>query len=134
MHLTSPTDYALRLLIYLAIHEGEQATKTQDVATRFGVSSKHPAKVAQALLQHDYIVSHRSGAFKLAFPVANIGIRKLIGKTEKLQLLPRFSDETACPIQPAYILRIGLHKAQTAFLNVLDDYNLADVIFNEDWL
>ena len=51
-----------------------------------------------------------------------------------MQLIPCFGDEIACPIQPASILRNALHKAQAAFLNVLDDYTLADVVFNKDRL
>lgn len=136
MQLTTHTDYALRLLVYLAVHHGKQPATIQDAASRFGISSNHLAKVAQTLVQHGYIVSHRGrgGGLKLALPVGDIGIGKLVRKTENLQLLPCFSDEIACPIQPACILRNALHKAQAAFLKVLDDYTLADVIFNKDRL
>ena len=59
MQLTTHTDYALRLLIYLAVQQGSKAT-IQDAAIRFDISANHLAKVAQTLVQHNYIISHRT--------------------------------------------------------------------------
>lgn len=136
MQLTTHTDYALRLLVYLAIHHGKQAPTIPDAAARFDMSSNHLAKVAQTLVQHGYIVSYRGrgGGLKLALPIDEIGIGKLVRKTENLRLLPCFGSEASCPIQPACFLKNALHKAQEAFLKVLDDYTLADMVLNQDRL
>lgn len=69
MHLTSRTDYSLRVLIYLALQPGPGQATVQEVATRYGISSNHVAKVAQKLVQLGYVVSHRGRGGGLAWHV-----------------------------------------------------------------
>ena len=132
MQLTTHTDYALRLLIYLAVQQGSKAT-IQDAAVRFDISANHLAKVAQTLVQHNYIISHRGrgGGLELGQPAENTQIGKLVRQTENLQLLACFGDHSACPIDPACSLKGALAKAQQAFLTVLDEYTLADLVKNK---
>ena len=132
MQLTTHTDYALRLLIYLAVQQGSKAT-IQDAAVRFDISANHLAIVAQTLVQHNYIISHRGrgGGLELGQPAENTQIGKLVRQTENLQLLACFGDHSACPIDPACSLKGALAKAQQAFLTVLDEYTLADLVKNK---
>ena len=44
MQLTTHTDYALRLLIYLAVHQYDGSPTVQDAARRYGISTHHLAK------------------------------------------------------------------------------------------
>ncbi|MCX4189670.1 Rrf2 family transcriptional regulator [Methylophaga sp. OBS3] len=129
MQLTTHTDYSLRLLIYLATQQGPKTT-IQIVAEQFSISANHLAKVAQTLVQHNYIVSlrGRGGGLTLAKPVDEINIGKLVRQTENLQLLPCFGNSDSCPIDPACTLKGALAKAQYAFLSVLDEYTLADLV------
>lgn len=133
MQLTTHTDYALRLLIYLATHDGPGPATIQDAARRFAVSANHLAKVAQTLVHHDYIVSHRGrgGGLKLARPPVQIRIGDVVRQIENLQLLACFGEEKTCMIQPDCTLRTALGKAQQAFLSVLDEYSLADLTANK---
>jgi Rrf2 family nitric oxide-sensitive transcriptional repressor len=135
MQLTTHTDYALRLLIYLAVQQGKKAT-IQDAAAKFAISANHLAKVAQTLVQHNYIISHRGrgGGLELGQPAEKIVIGTLVRQTENLQLLPCFGNQNACPIDAACTLKGALGKAQQAFLNVLDEYNLADLVKNKQQL
>lgn len=130
MQLTSHTDYALRLLIYLAVHRGETPATVQDAATRYGISANHLAKVAQRLVQLGYVNSHRGrgGGLELACDTNAIGLGKLVRQTENLVLVECFGNDSECPIEPACGLKHVLDKAQQAFLGVLDDYTLADLI------
>lgn len=135
MQLTTHTDYALRLLVYLAVQRGSKAT-IHDAAARFAISANHLAKVAQTLVQFDYVISHRGrgGGLELGKPAEEICIGNLVRQTENLQLLPCFGDHNACPIDSACILKGALGKAQLAFLNVLDQYTLADLVKNRQQL
>lgn len=133
MQLTTHSDYAMRLLIYLAVHPGDKPATVKDAAERYGISINHLAKVAQKLVQEKLILSQRGrgGGLQLALPPAEINIGQLIRKTENLKLLECFNEQTACPIESACILNSALHKAQNAFLEVLDGYTLEDIVKNK---
>lgn len=135
MQLTTHTDYALRLLVYLAVQRGSKAT-IQDAAAKFAISANHLAKVAQTLVQFNYVISHRGrgGGLELGRSADEINIGGLVRQTENLQLLPCFGDHNACPIDSACVLKGALGKAQQAFLNVLDEYTLADLVKNKQQL
>ncbi len=133
MQLTTHSDYAMRLLIYLAIHPGDKPATVKDAAERYGISTNHLAKVAQKLVQEKIVLSQRGrgGGLRLALQPADINIGKLIRKTENLELLECFGDQCACPIDNVCILYSALRKAQKAFLEVLDGYTLEDVAKNK---
>lgn len=136
MQLTTHTDYALRLLIYLATGEEKRAGTIQDAARRFDISANHLAKVAQTLVQKDYLISQRGrgGGLKLARSAEEINVGAVVRHTENLNLLPCFGEDNVCPIQPACKLKNVLGRAQQAFLEVLDEFTLADLITNRDTL
>ena len=118
MQLTTHSDYAMRLLIYLAIHPGDKPATVKDAAERYGISTNHLAKVAQKLVQEKIVLSQRGrgGGLRLALQPADINIGKLIRKTENLELLECFGDQCACPIDNVCILYSALRKARKAFL------------------
>lgn len=136
MQLTSHTDYALRLLIYLAVAKSDTLATVQAVATRYRISANHVAKVAQTLVQRGYVHSHRGrgGGLELAQPVHAINIGEVVRQTENLRLLECFGPNSTCPIDPACRLKQILGSAQQAFLEVLDGYTLADLVANDDEL
>lgn len=133
MQLTTHSDYALRLLVYLAIHPKDRPATVKDAAERYGISTNHLAKVAQKLVQEKVVISQRGrgGGLQLAMEPAEINIGQLIRKTENLELLECFGEDCACPIENICILFSALRKAQKAFFDVLDGYTLADVAKNK---
>ncbi|HET7314620.1 Rrf2 family transcriptional regulator [Salinisphaera sp.] len=136
MQLTTHTDYALRLLIYLAIRNDAMPATIQAVATRYRVSANHMAKVAQTLVQLGYLHSHRGrgGGLTLARPAEKINLGALVRQTENLRLLECFGPNSTCPIDPICGLKSVLGRAQEAFLEVLDGYTLAALISNDNEL
>lgn len=132
MQLTTHTDYALRLLIYLAVRDATEPARVQEVAARYAISSHHVAKVAQTLVQLGYIHSYRGrgGGLLLAVPVETINIGTLVRQTENLRLLECFGPDSTCPIDPVCGLKHVLGVAQQAFLAVLDGYTLDRLISN----
>ncbi|MDH4572501.1 Rrf2 family transcriptional regulator [Salinicola acroporae] len=136
MKLTTHTDYALRLLIYLAVRSDEMPATVQAAAAHYGISAHHLAKVAQTLVQLGYVASlrGRGGGLRLQQPAEEIGIGALVRQTENLELLECFGPESTCPIEPGCRLKGVLAKAQQAFLAVLDGYVLADLVENRQQL
>ncbi|MGM8929960.1 RrF2 family transcriptional regulator [Salinicola halophyticus] len=136
MKLTTHTDYALRLLIYLSIRNDEMPATVQAAASHYGISNHHLAKVAQTLVQLGYVASHRGrgGGLRLQCHAEKINIGALVRQTENLELLECFGPNSSCPIEPGCRLKNALWKAQQAFLETLDGYVLADLTGNEQEL
>lgn len=133
MQLTTHSDYALRLLVYLAIHPKDRPATVKDAAERYGISTNHLAKVAQKLVQEKIVLSQRGrgGGLQLAMAPQEINIGRLVRKTENLEMLECFGDNCACPIENVCILFSAMRSAQKAFFEVLDSYTLADVVKNK---
>ena len=54
MRLTLQTDYALRLLMYLAV-QGERRSSIREIADQYGISENHLMKVTQRLASLGYV-------------------------------------------------------------------------------
>ena len=131
MRLTVYTDYALRLLMYLALKEDGLST-IAEVSGRYDISKNHLMKVAHQLSIAGYVatVRGRSGGLCLAKPAQAIGLGEIVRHTEPdMALVPCFQPvDAACPIQRCCVLQGALEKACLAFLEVLDGYNLSDLV------
>ena len=136
MRLSQHTDYALRLLMYLAVHEQRPAT-VPEVAAVYGISSNHLAKVAQQLVHHGWVQSirGRGGGLRLACDPESVGLGDVIRQTERsITLVECMGEDSTCPIEPACDLKGVLGEALEAFLAVVDRYTLADLLQQRDAL
>jgi Rrf2 family nitric oxide-sensitive transcriptional repressor len=133
MRLTVYTDYALRVLMYLAVHVEPMPT-IAEIATTFRISRNHLMKVAYQLGQSGYIdtVRGKHGGLRLARPPAEIRLGEVVRTTEPdLALVPCFEPmKTPCVLSSDCRLRGALYQAQAAFLEVLDRFTLADLVGN----
>ncbi|SEK74733.1 RrF2 family transcriptional regulator [Halomonas daqiaonensis] len=130
MHLTRFTDYSLRVLMYLAVKSEQRSTITE-IAERFDISRNHLMKVVQDLNHQGYITSIRgkNGGLLLERDPETISLGRLVRDTERdLKLVECFGDDNECVITPACRLKPILAEALTAFLAVLDQYTLADLL------
>jgi len=131
MRLNLQTDYALRLLMHLAVNEGGLAT-IADIATRFGISRNHLMKVAHQLGRSGVIetVRGRTGGLRLARPAGEIVVGDIVRLTEAdlgvVECLQ--ADGGTCPITSACRLKVALREATKAFLTVLDGITLAELV------
>jgi Rrf2 family nitric oxide-sensitive transcriptional repressor len=138
MRLTVYTDYALRVLMYLAVQPEPRPT-IGEIARAHAVSRNHLMKVVHDLGRAGFIETTRGnrGGLRLKRPAAGIGLGEVIRRTEPdLDLVPCFAhgEPCGCVISPACRLRGALHRARAAFLEVLDQYSLADLVQNHDAL
>jgi Rrf2 family nitric oxide-sensitive transcriptional repressor len=130
MRLTSYTDYALRLLMYLAI-DPDGARTVAEVAEAYGISRNHLTKVAHDLGRKGLIttVRGRNGGLKLARPPVEIRIGEVVAHTEQgMSLVECFAPDGDCVIQRSCRLKHALGEARAAFLAALDAYTLADLV------
>ena len=133
MKLTSFTDYALRVLIYLAARPGRRAT-IAEIAASFEISENHLTKVVHFLGKSGWLANVRGkgGGLELGLAPEVIGVGAVVRLTEG-EALPAecFSAEGGhCAITPICKLRDVLGEAVDAFYKVLDRYTLADLVHN----
>ncbi|GAE34394.1 Rrf2 family transcriptional regulator [Halalkalibacter akibai] len=133
MHLTTYTDYALRTLVYLGIRKDLPLSKIKDISEVYNISNNHMGKVVYELGQLGLITTIRgkNGGIKLALNPEEINIGTVVRKTENMNIVECFdSKNNTCIISPACKLKFALNEALQAYLAVLDQYTLADVISN----
>ena len=131
MRLTLHTDYALRLLMLLAMEPGRLHT-IEEVARRHGISRNHLMKVTQTLAQSGFVESlrGRGGGLRLAREAAAIALGDVLRATEDSFALVECFDppRNTCVLATACGLRGPIEEALAAFLAVLDGYSLADLL------
>ncbi|MGQ7793968.1 Rrf2 family transcriptional regulator [Faunimonas sp. B44] len=130
MRLTLYTDYALRLLIFLAVKPDGLAT-IEDVSVAYGISRNHLMKVAHEMGRSGYVqtVRGRRGGLRLARRADEITVGEVVRIAEEDFILAQCfaPDRAGCAIAPACRLRGVFGEARDAFLGVLDRYTLADI-------
>jgi Rrf2 family nitric oxide-sensitive transcriptional repressor len=132
MRLTTHTDYALRVLIHLAVRP-QHLTTIADIAKSYGISENHLMKVGYQLGLAGYIetVRGRHGGIRLVKEPREINAGEIIRHMEPdFYLAPCFKACGSCVIEPACILKDALGQALDAFLAVLDRYTLADLVMS----
>lgn len=131
MQLTRFTDYSLRALMYLGMHQ-ERLCTVKEVAEYYGISQNHLVKVVHNLSQLNYIESTKGkgGGIRLVSKPDKINLRDLITKLESnLVLVECFDQKTnTCRITNICGLKHILHESIKAFTDTLDKYTLADTI------
>ncbi|MCB9832647.1 MAG: Rrf2 family transcriptional regulator [Planctomycetes bacterium] len=131
MQLTQFTDFALRLLIHLAITPGERVPLPR-IAAAYGISQNHLVKTVQTLVAEGFVKSWRgrSGGLELARPAEEIIVGEVVRVTEPgLDLLGCFDDDAdICVISPTCRLKGLLRTALASFVRELDAVTLADIV------
>lgn len=133
MRMTLHTDYALRMLIYVATRPGRTCT-VGEVASAYRLSRNHLLKVAMTLRRTGHIetVRGRSGGICLVTPPEQINLGALVRATEEDFSLVECMQARGggCVISPVCMLKGLLADALAAYLAVLDSYTLADILGN----
>ncbi len=126
MQLTRHTDYALRLLIYLA-GAGEGRVQIAAVAEAQAISRTHLMKIANELARAGFIdaARGRGGGIRLARDPEEINLGAVIRTTEPPCPMV---DCSACRLIRRCSLPGVLEQAESAFRAVLDRFSLADII------
>ena len=137
MRLDKQTDYSLRVLMFLAANRHRLST-IAEIARRFEISRAHLIKVVYLLGKAGIIETARgrSGGIRLAANGQSIRVGDVVRRMES-ELAPvecLRSSGGHCLITPCCRLKGVLVKAMAAFLAVLDEYTIADLVRDNDAL
>lgn len=129
MQLTRYTDYSLRVLIFVALREeGEQAT-INEICDHFCMPRNHLIKVVQRLGRLGFLRTQRGkgGGLRLGRPAKEIVVGEVVRAMEpNLDIVDCSSPD--CPLIGDCRLRSVFDEALAAFLAVLSQHTLADLI------
>ena len=132
MQLTTHTDYALRVLIYLTLHQNQLAT-ISELADFFDISRNHLVKVVHNLGVKGFIktVRGKGGGICLARPPETINIGAVVREIEgNFYVTECFNPQKQghCAVQPICGLTLLLGTALNQFMQVLDSATLIDLV------
>lgn len=133
MQLDKFTDYALRILMMLAVHS-KRRISVAEICRVYGLSEHHLSKIASTLAKEGFVRSERgrAGGLTLAMPAEQINIGAVVRSLKRdAPVVECFGGNTSCTILPACGLRKPLVEAQEAFFGALDHYSLGDVVMKK---
>jgi len=130
MRLTLMTDYALRLLMYVA-RQPQRLCTISEVAQAYEISEAHLMKVTHQLALQGWIVTVRGkgGGMRLAHLPQEINIGAVVrGMEPDFALVECFGSDNRCTLTGDCRLAAMLQGALQGFLAHLDEFTLADLI------
>lgn len=129
MRLTRFSDYALRLLIYVASRP-EQRTTIADAAEAYGISRNHLMKVANRLARAGLLKPSRgrTGGLALGRPAAAISLGEVLRATEPDFALVGCMADESCTAAEFCRLPRAFDVALAAFFEAADRQRLADFL------
>jgi Rrf2 family nitric oxide-sensitive transcriptional repressor len=116
--------------MYLGLHQ-DRLVSVGEISRAYRISPHIVVKAVQLLVDEQLITSvrGRKGGLRLNKPPAAINVGRLIRRTERWDLVECFdSKRNTCPIDGSCELKGALKRAQRGFLEVLDDYTVADFL------
>lgn len=134
MRLTQYTDFSLRVLIYLALRRGERC-RIRDIADSYGISRNHLMKVVQQLASSGFVRATRGagGGIELDRDPKAVRISDVVREMEPdFAMVECLRPGNACVVTSTCRLPPMLQQATQAYLDVLDQYTLADLIAPND--
>ena len=131
MRLTNFSDYALRLLIFVATKPDELVT-IAEVSKAYGISKNHLMKITNTLAQGGFVETVRGakGGLHLAKPASAINLAAVVRLTESgSDLVECFNPSTnTCVINHVCSLKHVLHDALESFYKTLAQVTLAELV------
>lgn len=130
MRLTRFTDYALRVLMYVA-RQSDRVCTMGEIAEFYGISQEHLRKVVHKLVKCGYLNSTRGrgGGIVLAGDAATVRIGDVIvAMEEAMDIIP--CQELKCVMLPGCSLQSALALGLRAFVDAMNDITLADLLSN----
>jgi len=129
MKLTKHTDYAFRVLLYVAVKKNDELSTIKEVTQAFEMSQDHVMKIVQKLSKAGFIKALRgkNGGIRLGRPASEIVISDVVTLMEAT-LTPVNCETPACCIKEGCKLADILFEAQNKYLSHLKQYTLADLV------
>ncbi len=128
MQLTRFSDYALRLLMYVARADGSRPITIAEVGEQFDVSHNHLVKVAARLSKLGWVTATRgrNGGLQLGPRALELSVGAILRELEGHKPVVDCADPP-CALRGDCRLRSALDRAEAAFYASLDSVTLGDV-------
>ena len=136
MHLSRYTDYSLRTLIYLGLHQ-ERVCTISEISDRYNISRNHLLKIVHRLGKAKLILTERgrNGSIRLARDPDHLHVGEVVRLMEDMALVECFDeDKDQCRISSACMLKGVLSRGLKAFLAELDQVTLFEILVPEQRL
>lgn len=136
MRLTTMTDYALRLLMYVA-QQPDRLCTISEVAQAYAISEAHLMKVTHQLGLQGWIetVRGKGGGMRLAHAPRDVNLGAVVRSIEPdFALVECFSTDNRCVLTGQCRLAGVLGGALQDFMAHLDGFSLADLLPGTDLL
>lgn len=130
MRITVHADYAMRVLMFLALRPGQRAV-VEDIATAYHISNHHLDKVVQRLARGGFVNTHRGakGGVSLAMHPDDITLGAVVRAAEDdFALVECLGHARFCRIAGVCKMRSAFTRALDAFFAVLDETTLASLV------
>ncbi len=130
MRLTTMSDYAMRLLMYVAQHP-ERLCTISEVARAYEISEAHLMKITHQLALAGWLetVRGKGGGMRLAAAPGDIGLGAVVRSIEPdFAIVECLTSDTACQLTGACQLTSIVNGALQSFMNYLNRYTLADLL------
>lgn len=130
MRLTVRTDYAFRMLLYLAVHS-ERLCTIKEIAKAYRISEPHLMKITHQLSQLEWIetIRGKGGGMRLAKKPEEICLADVVKTVEPdFHLVECFGSDNTCNISAYCGLTGIMQEALDAFIASFAKYTLADIL------
>jgi Rrf2 family transcriptional regulator, nitric oxide-sensitive transcriptional repressor len=130
MRLARMTDYAIRLLMYVA-QRPERLCTIAEVSAAYDISHAHLMKITQQLGQAGWLQTTRGkgGGIRLAAPASEIRLGEVVRSMEPdFFVVECFATGHGCMLHGHCELTGVMDGALRSFMDYLDAHTLADVV------
>jgi Rrf2 family nitric oxide-sensitive transcriptional repressor len=130
MRLTTMSDYAMRLLMYVGQHP-ERLCTISEVAKAYEISEAHLTKITHQLGLAGWLetVRGKGGGMRLAAAPAAINLGAVVRSIEAdFFIVDCLTSDTACRLTGSCQLTSIISGALQSFMQYLDRYTLADLL------
>ncbi|TCT09814.1 BadM/Rrf2 family transcriptional regulator [Tepidamorphus gemmatus] len=130
MRLTKQTGYALRILIHCAV-AGDRSVTVSEIARAQNITEHNVFKIVPMLVQGGFLETTRGrgGGIRLSRDPAEIRIGDVVRVTEATHIEAEcVGGAVECPIRPVAPINRILDEALNAFIDVLDQHTLRDLV------
>lgn len=130
MHLTTMSDYAMRLLMYVGQHP-ERLCTISEVARAHDISEAHLTKITHQLALAGWLetVRGKGGGMRLKASPQCIGLGAVVRSMEPdFNVVECLAGDSACQLASSCHLPGIINGALQSFMQHLDCYTLADLL------
>jgi Rrf2 family iron-sulfur cluster assembly transcriptional regulator len=130
--ITKKAEYAITILLDLALQPDNRFTTAKEIAERQGIPCTFVPQIVSILSRVGWVEAMRGpgGGVRLATELGELNIREVIETVDGPITITRclLDDETICSNRPLCPLHEVWVRAQEAMLKVLDDTSIADLV------